>query len=86
MAISKLFYIFVDIKDDIISNMEWNWNRTYTKTEIAEIYFPQFSHKYAWGLIADLCRKQGELPGVFRSNRRYVLPSELRIIVNALNQ
>ena len=23
--------------------MEWNWNRTYTKTEIAEIYFPQFS-------------------------------------------
>ena len=83
---SKLFYIFVDIKDDKISNMEWNWNRTYTKMEIAEIYFPQFSHKYAWSLIADICQRRGELPGLFKSNRRYVLPSELRIIVNALNQ
>ena len=59
---------------------EWDWNRIYTKKEIAEIIFPQLSQKYAWNLISELCEKQGQL-----SNRRYVLPNELKIIVKALN-
>ena len=66
--------------------MEWDYNRTYSKKEIAAIYFPQLSHKYAWSLIADLCNRDGELEGLFRSNRRYVLPSELKVIVRVLSQ
>ena len=85
LSISNLFYIFVYIIKKILSMIEWDWNRIYTKKEIAEIIFPQLSQKYAWNLISELCQKQGKLMGLFRSNRRYVLPNELKIIVKALN-
>ena len=43
---------------------EWDWNRIYTKKEIAEIIFPQLSQKYAWNLISELCEKQVNITNI----------------------
>ena len=85
LAISNLFYIFVYIIKKNDSYMELDLNTIHSKREIARFLFPQHNERYAWSLIVMLCKDCRELTGLFTSNRRYVLPSELKKIISTLN-
>ena len=67
------------------SYMELDLNTIHSKREIARFLFPRHNERYAWSLIVMLCKDCRELTGLFTSNRRYVLPNELKRIVNILN-
>ena len=84
LAVSNLFYIFVYIIKKINRYMELDLNIIHSKKEIARHYFPQHNERYAWSLIVMICKDCQELTELFKSKRRYVLPQELKRVVNIL--